>query len=273
MNRANKVAVVFLSLAIVVVFLGVSVTTRWTPISSVLDYLTIIVKSQLAFSGFVYQIWALVLPISYFAVCLVLTVGASAFLLIGRKQKVIDSPIAEPNQVIEALRKRKLYAAKKKFLDRLKDPSFEEVRQDLLGIYNTNVQNHGNYVVTVGIAVIATVGAWSFLTDRMILGIFGVYLLIIILSGLSFLIGWFLLRAVYWTCWVNYALVLTTKEIADLFNQWNLRFYRYNAVTNTPCCSAIIQSAIGESLVDYSKKSWSFSNCLRKLAIKTGNLS
>lgn len=158
-------------------------------------------------------------------------------------------------------------------IDDIKNEAFEKTRLELYCVYNSNNQNHSNYTIAMIVASIGFLGSvisfFSNLFD---------YALIFFGAGIFFLIGsiWLYLRATFWSNLAEQTLVLTIKEIAELFNRFNEKIlfgkkYRY-MIDNMPPYTGIIQSAVFQKLIDLeSSHKWG-EDIIRKLAFRTSGV-
>jgi hypothetical protein len=150
--------------------------------------------------------------------------------------------------------------------DKFLGDDLEQTRRDLWSAYHTSSQNHGNYLLTIAIALLALISGWNLLVNNPILGYTAS---LVIFGGLIALNGWLMLRSYYWSIWSDNTLRITSKSIVKNFNDCNLK-YKYYYMDDIPPCGAILHIAVKQSLLNLqSELEWT-KNSVRKLAIKTG---
>jgi len=162
------------------------------------------------------------------------------------------------------------------------EKEFEETRRCLLNSYNSYVQTHAGYIISliVGLTVfIATVISTSNTILKSIGGTITFSILIIGIVVFIISIFYMSLRIVYWTLWASVALTIpeekvfyhfNTRKISipidkthDYFNTINDENRDYfSKAPNTD----IIQVAIGRQLYDFDKVKLPW---YKKLALKT----
>lgn len=150
-------------------------------------------------------------------------------------------------------------------LDFLENKDLSETRRHFLDCYNTNGQNHVNYLLTTILAVLAGIlGGASLISNGLIIET-TVLLSVFITCLLVFL--YLLFRSHYWTIWGNFALAITEKQIIKNFNKRNSSMHSYLEGENPPI-EAVFQMAVYQSVIEEKKNSKSKFNRLALIGLK-----
>jgi len=94
------------------------------------------------------------------------------------------------------------------------EKEFEETRRCLLNSYNSYVQNHSGYTITVLIGFFAVI----FNFDAFLKTIGGTIVFVILLFGIISATIFFALRIVYWSIWVSVTITILPYKAIEYFN-------------------------------------------------------
>jgi hypothetical protein len=154
-------------------------------------------------------------------------------------------------------------------IEYISNKDFDDIKMKIWDTYNSNAQNHSNYILSVVVALVAFITGFISVSSSVMIGTNNMFAVGGFLTPcLTAIFIWLGLRSVYWNIWTETTAILTYADFKRLFDESNKQDGYY--FDNNPPYSAIVLIAVGQNIKNMKKnpKKWNLS-LVRRLALLT----